>query len=325
MCGSLTKPRPAPSASRASRSRAGRAYRPRCSGVVGDPATDQTVLHHRLGEHLGRPQARVAGVVDEHRHPSVAGRGERAHPAYVLTRVGVGGLDPGDAADDVGAQVDGLADQVLGTGIAEQPVLREGHDLQVHHAAELVAQRQQRDDALEPSPGVHVGEGEHVPDPVAHGLQDRRTGVRLDPGAVVLPLHRRRELDRAQGGAQVTGGVRRQRRVAGPVQRVHLVQVQMGVHEALGDQSPGGVDLVLAAQPLLADGRDAAPVDADLPPTGPAAQSRIRDDEPVHAHAPVIAAAAAPPDAVPGSPAARTRRPAGAPTSRRSRRAPPGW
>ena len=65
-----------------------------------------------------------------------------------------------------------------------------------------------------------------------------RAGVRLDPGPVVVGLHRRRELDRVQRRAHVAGGVRRQRGVADPVQRVHLVQVHVAVGEALGDQPP---------------------------------------------------------------------------------------
>ena len=119
----------------------------------------------------------VAGVVDQHRHPAAVLRGERAHPAYVLARLGVGVLDPRDAADDVGAEVDRLADQVLGAGVAEQPVLRERHDLEVDHAAELLAQRQQRDHALEPRLGVDVGEREHVAYAVPHRLEHGAAGV----------------------------------------------------------------------------------------------------------------------------------------------------
>ena len=110
------------------------------------------------------------------------GRGERAHAPDVLSGVGVGVLDPRDAAHDVRAEVDRLADQLLGARVAEQPVLRERHDLQVHDTAELLAQRQQRDHALEPRLGVDVGEGQHVPDAVPDGLEHRAASVGLDPG-----------------------------------------------------------------------------------------------------------------------------------------------
>ncbi len=76
------------------------------AGVVGDALADQAVLEHRLGEHLGGPQARVARVVDQHRDPAAVRRREPAHPLDVLARLGVGVLDPRDAADDVGAEVD---------------------------------------------------------------------------------------------------------------------------------------------------------------------------------------------------------------------------
>ena len=188
----------------------------------------------------------VARVVDQHRDPAAVLRGERAHPAYVLAGLGVGVLDPRDAADDVGAEVDRLADQVLRAGVAEQAVLREGHDLQVDHAAELLAQREQRDHALEPRLGVDVGEREHVAYAVAYRLEHRPARVRLDPAPVVAVLHRRGELDGVQRGAHVAGGVRREGGVADPVQRVDLVEVHVAVDEALGDQGAGGVDLLAA-------------------------------------------------------------------------------
>ena len=198
----------------------------------------------------------VARVVDQHRHPATVLSGERAHPAYVLVRLGVGVLDPRDAADHVGAEVDRLADQVLRAGVAQQAVLRERHDLQVDHAAELLAQREQRDHALEPGLGVDVGERQHVayavPDRLEHGL----ARVGLDPAPVVAVLHRGGELDRVERRAHVTRGVRREGGVADPVQRVDLVEVHVPVDEALGDQGARGVDLLAAGERRLLDRGD---------------------------------------------------------------------
>jgi hypothetical protein len=171
--------------------------------VVGDAAADQAVLEHRRGEHLGGAQARVAGVVDEHRDPPALLSGQRAQPAHVLRRVGVGVLDPRDPAHHVGAQLDRLADQLLRPRVAQQPVLRERHHLQVDDPAELLAQREQRDHALQPRRGVDVGEGEHVPDAVPHRLEHGPPGVGLDPGPVVVVLDRRSELDRMHCRAHV--------------------------------------------------------------------------------------------------------------------------
>lgn len=222
--------------------------------MQGDTATLEAVLEHLLGEHRRGVQARVAGVVDQHRDAPAVGGGERAHPAYVLACVLVRVLDPRDAADHIRAEVDGLADELLGAGVAQQTVLREGDHLQVDHAAELLPQRQQRGHALEPRRGVHVGEREHVPHAVPHRLQDGPARVRLDPRAVVLGLHRGGELDRAPGRARVTRGVRRECGISGPVEGVHLVEVQVGIHEALGDQPARDDELMGGHAPVIARG-----------------------------------------------------------------------
>ena len=197
----------------------------------------------------------------------------------MLVGVGVGVLDPGDAAHHVGAELDRLPDQLLGTRVAQQPVLRERHHLQVHDAAELLAQRQQRDHALQPRLGVDVREGQHVAHAVPDGLDHRPPGVRLDPGAVVVGLHRGRQLDRRERGGHVAGGVRRQRGVTDPIEGVHLVEVQVAVDEALGHQGTGRVDLLAPTDPVLGDLGDPVAVDADPPAPLAAAQGRVGDDE----------------------------------------------
>ena len=288
VCGSETKPSPARRARPARRSSVGRGVQAQRPGVVGDAPADQPVLEQGRRQHLGGAQRRVAGVVDQHRDPASGLGGQCAHPAYVLTGIGVGVLDPRDATHHVGAELDRLADQLLGAGVAQQAVLREGDDLEVDHTPELLAQRQQRDHALQPGLGVDVGEGQHVPDAVSHRLEDRPPGVRLDPAAVVVRLHRRGQLDRGERGGHVAGGVRRQSGVADllddTVEGVHLVEVQVAVDEALGDQSAGRVDLLAAGDRVLRDGSDASAVDPDPPAALAAAQGRVGDDQVVVGH-----------------------------------------
>ena len=110
--------------------------------MIRDTTSVQAASEHLCGEHLGCAQGRITGVVDEHCHPATGRRGEFAHAAHMLMCVGIGVLDPRNAAHDVGTELDRLAHELLGARVAQQPVLRERDDLQVDHAAELLAQPQ---------------------------------------------------------------------------------------------------------------------------------------------------------------------------------------
>ena len=263
----------------------GPGVQPERAGVVGDAAADQPVPDQRGGQQLGGAERGVAGVVDEHRHPPVARGGELAHPADVLAGVVLGVLDPGDAADHVRAEVDRLLDQLLGARVAQQAVLRERHHLQVHDAAELLAQRQQRDHALEPCLGVDVGEGQHVPDAVPDGLEHRAPGVRLDPGAVVVRLDRGGELDRRERGGHVAGGVRRRVRRRRCRSSVYtLSRCRWPLTKLSVTSAPAASTSSRPDDRVSGDHGDPVAVDADPPATFPTAQGRVGDDQVVVGH-----------------------------------------
>jgi hypothetical protein len=79
--------------------------------------------------------------------------------------------------------------------------------------------------------------------------------------------------------AHCPSAVSGERRVAGPVEGEHLVQVQVRVDERLGDQRAGRVDHLGAVERSLAHGSD--PVAGEADPARPfgAAQRGIGDDE----------------------------------------------
>ncbi len=243
VCGSETKPSPAARArSTQPDDRRGRVRRegPR---VAGHSSSLQAVLDHRLGQHRGRAQRRVARVVDQHRHPRARRGGEPAGPLHVLRGVAVGELDPGDPADHVGAQPHGLLAQLRRPGVPEQPVLREGDDLEVDQVAVLLPDLQHGRHALQPGGGVDVDERLHVEHAVEDREVERAAYVRRDPGPVVVLLDRRRVAhDRAHRLAHLAGRVRRQRAVARHRERVDLVEVQVPVHEGRRHQPALGVD-----------------------------------------------------------------------------------
>jgi len=101
VCGSDPNPSPALRASAMSRSGEGLRILPERTGVARHPTTHEAMPKHPLGEHPGRPQRGVAGVVDEHRHRLALRSGEGAGQLHMRIRIGIGVPDPGDAADDV--------------------------------------------------------------------------------------------------------------------------------------------------------------------------------------------------------------------------------
>ena len=277
--GSLTNPSPARRASAASRSRAGSGSSASARAWFATPRPTSPCRTIAVGEHLRRAQRRVAGVVHEHRHPAAGLGGQGAHPSYVLALVGLGQLDPRDPADDVSTEGDRLADQLLGARLPQQAVLRERHDLQVDHPPQLVTDLQQRPDTDQAARRVDVGERQHVPDAVPHPLQGGRPRAGRDPRLGVLRLDAGGQLDPGHGGAHRSRPVRRERRLADPVERVHLVQVQVGVDERLGDERPARVHDPAAVERRGRDRRDRGVADADRPPALPPAEHRVAHDQ----------------------------------------------
>ena len=103
---------------------------------------------------------------------------------HVGGRVGIGEFDPGNAADDVGAERHGLMHQLGGAGFAHDAVLGEGDHLNIDDAAEFVAHADERLDGLETRLAVNVGKGADVqvavqaPPAPRRGERSRRSRTR---------------------------------------------------------------------------------------------------------------------------------------------------
>ena len=109
-----------------------------------------------------------------------------------------GGLDPRNAAADIGPHLHSLVHQFKGARLPDQPVLRESHDLQLHLPGVLLFGLQDGGNALQPTLAVHIGKG---PD-VGHAVPDRQVAsladILDDPAPVVLGLERRGAADGIQ-------------------------------------------------------------------------------------------------------------------------------
>ena len=108
------------------------------------PAAPEGFYRH----HFQRAQARIAGVVEQHRDIFVELLSEIEANLHVRGGIGVGKLDPRNTADDVSAKRHGLMHQLGGGRLAHDAILGEGHDLNVDDAAKFVADSKKRLDAL---------------------------------------------------------------------------------------------------------------------------------------------------------------------------------
>ena len=252
--------------------------------MVREGAANAAFLERADGEHLQRLERGVAGVVHEHGDVLVVADGELHHLVDVGLLVLFGKLDPGDAADDVGAEVHGLLHQVHGAGLAHDAVLREGDDLDIHDALELVAGLEQGLEADQLGLGIHVGKGADVEVAVEGRELEGLADVGEDPLFVVVGLDAGGEFDSCHGAAHVGAVVGAQGEGVHHFQRIDLAEVQVGVDERLGDEVAGGInDLArLAADGLPGDLPDDALFDADVPEPGLAAELRVLDENVVH-------------------------------------------
>ena len=178
VCGSLTRPSPHLPGQVEQRVLAVGVVVPDRPRVAGHAPALEPVPAHRLGQHAGGVVAGVRGVVGEHRDPPSQPGGQRACPLDVGLLVGRRRLDPGDAADDVGAGRQRLLDQLGRTRVAKHAVLREGDHGHVDPAPELFPGGEHRPDADQPGRGVDVGERLHVQHAVALAVGQRLADVR---------------------------------------------------------------------------------------------------------------------------------------------------
>ena len=216
-------------------------------------------------EHLQRPQAGVARVVEQHRDVGVVLGCEVEAERDMRPRVVVGELDPWNAADDVGAERQRLFHQAVGAQLLDDSVLRESDHLNVDDSAKFLAHGDQRLDAFESGLAVDVGERADVENAVQRRQRRGAAGVRRDPGGVVFRLDRARQIDGAERLAHVRAMVGGERGLVHHRQRPHLAEMQVGIDERFGDQTALGVDRVSRRRAdAFADGDDPAACDGDV-------------------------------------------------------------
>ena len=252
--------------------------------VVREGTADAAFLERADGEHFQRLERGVAGVVHEHGDVLVVGDGEFHHFIDVDLLVAFGEFDPGDAADDIGAEVHGLLHKVDRAGLAHDAVLRKGDDLDIHDALEFVAGLEQGLEADQLGLGVHVGEGADVQVAVEGGELERLADIGEDPLLVVVGLDAGGEFDGRHGAAHVGAVVGAQGEGVHHFERVDFAEVQVGIDVGLGDEVAAGIDDLgrLAADGLLGDLLDEALLDGDVPESGLAAELRVLDENVVH-------------------------------------------
>jgi hypothetical protein len=191
----------------------------------------------------------VARVVEQHRDVGVVLGCEVEAERDMLPRVVVSELDPWNAPDDVGAERHGLFHQAVGARLFDDAVLRESHHLNVDDAAKLLAHGDQRLDAFEAGLAVDVRERADVENAVQRRQRRGAAGVRRDPGGVVFRLDRARQIDGAERLAHVRSMVGGERSLVHHRQRPHLAQMQVGIDERFGDQTPSASILSRADAP----------------------------------------------------------------------------
>jgi hypothetical protein len=105
-------------------------------------------------------------------------------------------LVPREPADDVGAELDALLHQPVRAGLAQDPLLRERHHLEVRLALEPAPELEQSRDRHGTADRVDVGEGAHGGGPVDDPLVDDRGGAVGDLIGRVAALVIPRDVDR---------------------------------------------------------------------------------------------------------------------------------
>ena len=167
-------------------------------------------------------------------------------------RIGVG---IGAAADDVGALLAGLDQQLLGAGIVGQAFLREHADLQVERPCVVALERPQSVKPVEADPRIRLDMGAHARRALDDGFLKGALRARVNVGLGEGPLGCGHRFDRF---------LERPALAIAAFENAGLVEVDMGLDEP-GDHQPA-VELLFrrVGSDMGSDVDDAAVGDADV-------------------------------------------------------------
>jgi len=154
----------------------------------------------------------------------------------VLLKIGLGVLDPRDAANHVGSQFHRLPHQRRRTRLAHQTILRKSHYLNVYHSFEFVPRPDQRLDALEPRLAVHVGQRADVRVAIDGRQRHCPAYILNDPRLVVLFFDTGGEFNSRHRPAHTCSVVAAQGLLVHHLACIHFAEVKVRVGERLRHQ-----------------------------------------------------------------------------------------
>src|SRR5262249_55716583 len=106
-----------------------------------------------------RSEAGIARVVKQHRYIFVELLRIVEADVNMVDDISFSQLDPGNAADHVGPKLHGLVQQLSGSRLAHDPILRKGDHLYVNDVAKLISNSNERSHGLQARFAVHVRKG----------------------------------------------------------------------------------------------------------------------------------------------------------------------
>ena len=164
-------------------------------------------------------------------------------------------IDVGSPSDEIGAEVEGLDQDGVATGIVEQSLLREDADLEIDGPGVIPLQPLQRPETRQPDARVYLDMGPHAVRAVgdAHFERPARPPVDILFGEVALgfgdPPHGFGETPGPAGASLVEAG---------------FVEVDGGVDEAGQDQPAAEIDLGRVADEIAPDRGKARAGNSDI-------------------------------------------------------------
>jgi hypothetical protein len=212
--------------------------------MMGKGAAVPAALERLQRHHLQCAQAGVAGIVKQHGNVFVEFFGQVEASVHVRFRVGVRELDPGNAADHVGAEPQGLAHQVQCARLAHDAILGEGNDLNVDNAAKLVTHAEERPNSLETRLAIDVGKSADMQIPVDRRERGGAPCILDDPRLCVFLLDLAGKLDACHGLSHRLAVIGLPRLLFHHRQRPNLAEVKVRIDVGLSHQVAAGVDLV---------------------------------------------------------------------------------